>query len=138
MDLKLKIGLCAAMALGLLATVAAINKTIELSTLAGADFTWDGRALMYWFVTESWVIVIAACIPTLAPLYFVLIGQRTARSYAMGPDGGNSGSHARWWMWPRSLGGTRGSKVRGSSARPTEGSQLEYQPLSDLPKPARG
>ncbi|KAK0706041.1 hypothetical protein B0T26DRAFT_625829, partial [Lasiosphaeria miniovina] len=74
-DAKLKVGLCTVMGLGIIATVAAIVKTVELKNLSTPDFTYNAIVLVYWYITENWVIVIAACIPTLGPLYFIVTGQ---------------------------------------------------------------
>lgn len=90
-ELRLKIGLCCVMSLGIIATAAATIKTVELKNLATADFTYNATNLVYWFITENWVIIIAACVPTLSPLYFIWTGQRTAESFAVaGPSGGGA------------------------------------------------
>jgi len=81
MELKLKIGLVIVMGLGVVATVASVVKTVELRNLATPDFTWNATPLVYWYITENWLIIIAACIPPLAPLYFVLLGKRTKESF---------------------------------------------------------
>ncbi|KAF2642008.1 hypothetical protein P280DRAFT_397288 [Massarina eburnea CBS 473.64] len=100
-ELKLKAALCSVMGMGILATVAAIVKTVELKNLATPDFTYNAIDLIYWFISENWLIVIAACIPTLGPLYFVLLGKRTAESYAAPSRPGSGGA---WggnnWKWP--------------------------------------
>lgn len=83
-ELRLKVGLCCVMSLGLIATAAATIKTVELRNLATADFSYNATNLVYWFITENWVIIIAACVPTLSPLYFIWTGQRTADSFAVG------------------------------------------------------
>jgi hypothetical protein len=72
-----------AMSMGIVATVASIVKTVELRNLATPDFTYNATNLVYWFISENWLIIIAACIPTLGPLYFVLTGKRTAESFAV-------------------------------------------------------
>lgn len=69
------------MSLGIFATAASILKTVELHNLATPDFTWNATDLVYWYITENWVIVIAACIPTLAPLYLVLLGKQSRESF---------------------------------------------------------
>ncbi|KAI0114298.1 integral membrane protein [Nemania sp. FL0031] len=56
------------MSLGILATVAAAVKTVELRNLATPDFTWDAVPLVYWFLAENWIIIICACVPTIKPL----------------------------------------------------------------------
>ncbi|KAK3320367.1 hypothetical protein B0T19DRAFT_468682 [Cercophora scortea] len=81
MDLKLRIGLCIVMGLGVIATIAAVVKTVQLKNLSTPDFTYNAIDLVYWYISENWVIIVAACIPTLGPLYFILTGQRTADSF---------------------------------------------------------
>ncbi|CAJ2500227.1 Uu.00g030800.m01.CDS01 [Anthostomella pinea] len=63
---KLVIGFL--MSLGVVATVAAAVKTVELNNLATMDFTWDAVELVYWFLAENWIIIICACVPTIKPL----------------------------------------------------------------------
>jgi hypothetical protein len=67
--LKVKAGIVVLMSLGILATVAAIVKTVELRNLATMDFTWDAVPLQYWFLAENWIIIICACVPTIKPLF---------------------------------------------------------------------
>ena len=86
MNIRLKIGIAGLMAFGVLyvfsiavltevplmfgsATIAAIVKTVELKNLIASDFTWSSVNLVYWFTTENYTIIIAACIPTLRPLF---------------------------------------------------------------------
>ncbi|KAJ2990118.1 hypothetical protein NUW58_g3112 [Xylaria curta] len=68
MPLKTKLGICFLMSLGIIATVAAAVKTVELRNLATQDFTWDAVPLVYWFLLENWIIIICACVPTIKPL----------------------------------------------------------------------
>ena len=71
-----KVGLGCAMSLGLVATGAAIVKTIQLQQLtARADYTYGTFGLVIWFTTEMYVIIIAACVPTLRPLLKLLRGR---------------------------------------------------------------
>lgn len=93
-QLRLKIGLCCVMSLGIIATAAAAIKTVELKNLATPDFTYNATNLVYWFITENWVIIIAACVPTLSPLYFIWTGQRSRESFAV--DGGSGHSGGSW------------------------------------------
>ncbi|KAK2773136.1 hypothetical protein FQN53_004282 [Emmonsiellopsis sp. PD_33] len=73
---KLKIGLTCVMALGVIATAAAVVKTIFLAELAArADYTFDTISLTTWIATEQYLIIIAACIPTLGPLFTVAMGR---------------------------------------------------------------
>lgn len=92
-QLRLKIGLCCVMSLGIIATAAATIKTVELKNLATPDFTYNATNLVYWLITENWAIIIAACVPTLSPLYFTWTGQRTRESFAgEGASGHSAGS----------------------------------------------
>ena len=84
MRLKFKIGLAAILGFGLIAVLASIFKTVELKNLATSDFTYNATDLVYWYITENWVIVIAACIPTLGPLYLVSTGKASKDSFRRG------------------------------------------------------
>jgi hypothetical protein len=81
-EMRLKTALMVVMSMGVVATAASIVKTIELRNLATPDFTYNATNLVYWFISENWLIIIAACIPTIGPLYFVVLGKRTAESFA--------------------------------------------------------
>jgi hypothetical protein len=116
MDLKLKIGLSSVMGLGIIATIAATIKTVQLKNLSTPDFTYNAIDLIYRYMTENWVIVIAASIPTLGPLYFIVTGQRTAESFAA--PGRNSGLSGKRSGLRRTL----GWKLRSSLFRSTEAS----------------
>ncbi len=119
-DMKLKIGLCAVMGLGIIATVAACIKTVELKNLATPDFTFQAIDLIYWYLTENWIIVIAACIPTLGPLYFIVTGQRTAESFAATPGKGSGGGSGTGASTRRRL--LSGWKLRSPIVRTTDAS----------------
>lgn len=106
-DLKMrravKFGIGAAMSLGILATGAAIVKTIQLQHLtARADYTYDTVDLVIWYTTESYVVIIAACVPTLRPLLPLLHGRSASRKspsgsreiYAFAPRRGKDGYRA--------------------------------------------
>ena len=84
MKFKTKFGLAAIMSLGLVAVLASIFKTVELKNLATPDFTYNATNLVYWYITENWVIVIGACIPTLKPLYLVSTGKASKDSFRSG------------------------------------------------------
>lgn len=44
-------------------------KTAAIKEIGQRDFTYEQLELIYWCLTEIWIIVIAACIPTLQPLF---------------------------------------------------------------------
>ncbi|KAK3314345.1 integral membrane protein [Apodospora peruviana] len=119
-EARLKLALCVVMGLGIIATVAAAVKTVQLKNLSTPDFTYNAIDLVYWYMTENWIIVIAACIPTLGPLYFILTGQRTAESFAASPSGRRSGGSSA----KRLLGGwkLRSPIVRSHSTDVSHGS----------------
>lgn len=94
MKLKIKFGLAAIMGLGLIAVFASTIKTVELKNLATPDFTHNATDLVYWYITENWVIVIAACIPTLGPLYLVSLGKASKDSFRRG---GTSKGKTHWF-----------------------------------------
>ena len=65
-----KIGLSLLLGLGVFAAVCAAIKTSYLPTLtAESDFTWLTVGLLEWNVVEVNVIIIAACIPVIRPLF---------------------------------------------------------------------
>ncbi|KAI1398358.1 hypothetical protein F4819DRAFT_468703 [Hypoxylon fuscum] len=66
---KTKIGIGCLMSLGVIASVAAAVKTVELRHLASLDITWEAVPLIYWFLAENWIIIICACVPTVKPLF---------------------------------------------------------------------
>ncbi|KAL2856142.1 hypothetical protein BJX68DRAFT_263637 [Aspergillus pseudodeflectus] len=73
MTRRLKIGLGILLSLGIIcpysAMTAAIIKTINLSCLTSrSDYPWDTVNLVIWIAIEQYLIIVAACIPTLAPL----------------------------------------------------------------------
>ncbi|KAL9075328.1 MAG: hypothetical protein Q9161_001705 [Pseudevernia consocians] len=83
MKLAVKVGLGCAMSLGLFATGAAIVKTIQLKDLtARDDYTYDTVNLVIWLSTEMYVVIIAACLPTLPPLLSILFDRSRYRQGA--------------------------------------------------------
>ena len=87
-------------------------KTIELQTLTSNDFTWDATNLGYWFMTENYTVIIAACIPTLRPLFIrknsSTVGQSgrpMAKQYvAYGSDRSRGASKGVQDSWDKDVG----------------------------------
>ncbi|KAL4803362.1 hypothetical protein BDV18DRAFT_166383 [Aspergillus unguis] len=80
MALKVKIGLGCVLSLGIIAMIAAIIKTINLASLSErADYAWDTVDLTIWIAVEQYLIIIAACIPTLTPLFNIVVRQRQSK-----------------------------------------------------------
>jgi hypothetical protein len=124
MKLKLKAGLAAVMGLGVIATVASVFKTVELKNLSTPDFTYDATDLVYWYITENWLIIIAACFPTLGPLYMVTTGRATMDSFQRNshPRVGLSG----WSRWKPRLLFSRGSSAKYNSKGSYGSSKASY------------
>lgn len=100
---RIKLGLAAIMSLGLIAVIASIVKTVELKNLSTPDFAYNATDLVYWYITENWVIVIAACIPTLKPLFLVLTGKASKDNFHSGSTSQGkthwfSGWNIRSWL----------------------------------------
>ncbi|KAL2787403.1 hypothetical protein BJX66DRAFT_353367 [Aspergillus keveii] len=91
MPLRLKIGLGILLSLGIIAMTAAIIKTINLSCLTSrSDYPWDTVNLVIWIAIEQYLIIIAACIPTLTPLVNIVVSGRWRDCCSKG--NGNTGS----------------------------------------------
>jgi hypothetical protein len=60
--------------------VAAIIKTVHLAALsARADYTWDTLTLTIWVAVEQYLIILAACIPALTPLFNIIVRRVTSK-----------------------------------------------------------
>ncbi|KAL2809448.1 hypothetical protein BJX63DRAFT_405870 [Aspergillus granulosus] len=78
--LRLKMSFGILLSLGAVAMVAAIIKTLNLGCLSSrSDYSWDTVDLIIWIAVEQYLIIIAACIPTLAPLVNIAICQHCSR-----------------------------------------------------------
>ncbi|KAF7595528.1 hypothetical protein BBP40_005563 [Aspergillus hancockii] len=77
---KVKVGLGCVLSLGIIAMIAAIIKTINLASLSSrADYSWDTVDLAIWIAIEQYLIIVAACIPTLTPLFNITIYKRSSK-----------------------------------------------------------
>ncbi|KAL4863797.1 hypothetical protein BDV12DRAFT_206165 [Aspergillus spectabilis] len=93
MALKVKVGLGFVLSLGIIAMIAAIVKTVNLASLsARADYPWDTVDLTIWIAVEQYLIIIAACIPTLTPLFNIAVRQRTSKKNTSSNQKGGSRS----------------------------------------------
>ncbi|KAF7131129.1 hypothetical protein CNMCM5793_004116 [Aspergillus hiratsukae] len=80
MATKVKFGLGFVLSLGIIAMVAAIFKTIHLAALtAKSDYTWDTLNLTIWVAVEQYLIILAACIPALTPLFNIIVRRVTSK-----------------------------------------------------------
>ncbi|KAL3452753.1 hypothetical protein BJX65DRAFT_319464 [Aspergillus insuetus] len=96
MPLRLKIGLGILLSLGIIAMTAAIIKTINLSCLTSrSDYPWDTVNLVIWIAIEQYLIIIAACIPTLTPLVNIVASGRWRDCCSKG-NGNTASSNANF------------------------------------------
>ncbi|KAL2785813.1 hypothetical protein BJX66DRAFT_347236 [Aspergillus keveii] len=80
MPLKVKVGLGFVLSLGIIAMIAAIIKTTNLHTLTSTtDRPWTMVPLTAWVAVEQYLIIIAACIPALTPLFNIIIRHRVSK-----------------------------------------------------------
>nr|KMM63861.1 hypothetical protein CPAG_00215 [Coccidioides posadasii RMSCC 3488] len=80
-ELKLKIGLGCVTALGIVAMIAAIIRTIFVSLISKRDdYTFHSIPLALCITTEQYLIIIAASIPTLGPLVNALLKRTSCSS----------------------------------------------------------
>lgn len=86
-----KLGLSVLMGLGVFACICAAIKTSKLTELnARADITFITVDLWIWNVNEINVVIFAACMPTLRPLFLVLFRRPGSERYRVKSYGGSS------------------------------------------------
>lgn len=77
-----KVGLSALMGLGVFACICAAIKTSKLTELnARADITYITVDLWIWNINETNVVIIAASMPTLRPLFLVVFQRPGSENY---------------------------------------------------------
>ncbi|KAL9605657.1 MAG: hypothetical protein Q9179_001162 [Wetmoreana sp. 5 TL-2023] len=82
MATKKKLLLCALLGMGIFAGVCAAIKTSQLRTVTKkTDVTWKTSQYLLWNALEVNIIIVAACIPTLRPLFLVIFRQAGAEAY---------------------------------------------------------
>lgn len=69
MSSRIKAGICCLMGMGFFSGLCAIVRTVYLQKLASTDITWQGVDLVIWATLEEKLGIIAACMPTLKPLF---------------------------------------------------------------------
>lgn len=98
-----KLGLSALMGMGVFACICAAIKTSKLTELnARADITFITVDLWIWNANESNVVILAACMPTLRPLFLVLFRRPGSENYRAKSYGRSS--HAGKWKLSRTSG----------------------------------
>ncbi|THC91404.1 hypothetical protein EYZ11_009133 [Aspergillus tanneri] len=80
---KVKVGLGFLLSLGVVAMIAAIIKSINLASLSKRnDYSWNTVDLTIWIAIEQYLIIIAACIPAITPLFNITVARRSTHRNA--------------------------------------------------------
>ena len=84
LPLSRKLLLSLLLSMGIFAGIAAAIKTskVPISVKGKRDITWQTVELLLWNGIEMNVIIVAACIPTLRPVFLVLFRRSEARDFA--------------------------------------------------------
>ncbi|KAI9760023.1 MAG: hypothetical protein M1840_002751 [Geoglossum simile] len=111
---RTKVALIAIMGLGVFACAAAVAKTAYLPNYGKkGDFLWDSVEITIWTVTECNVGIIAACVPSIKPLFKATLNLYSSGSHS-GPNGGSNG---RLSSYVRGESGQLNSSRRGLSVK---------------------
>ena len=82
MSFSKKVQLSLILSVGIFAAICAAIKTSKLpSESARSDFTWNTVPLFIWNSVEINVVIVAACVPTLRPMYLILFRRPGAEHY---------------------------------------------------------
>ncbi|EEH33071.2 integral membrane protein [Paracoccidioides lutzii Pb01] len=129
MTRKLKVGLTCVLALGVIATAAAVVKTIFLAELAAReDYTFETINLTTWISTEQYLIIIAACIPTLGPLFTAASGRKPIGKSGGYTPGYKPSSFNRRYVHH----GSNGRGANGAGYRKRRGDDLLTYTMDEL------
>ncbi|KAI4281031.1 MAG: hypothetical protein L6R38_003979 [Xanthoria sp. 2 TBL-2021] len=117
MAMRKKLALCALLGMGVFAGICATIKTAHLrSTTQKEDMTWKLPAYLLWNALEVNIIIIAACIPTLRPLFLVVFQRPGATAFLK----------KSYQMTPRTNTGTRGTNgSRKRQSRPIDDTESQ-------------
>ena len=85
-DLNMKVGLCLLMGLGFITGACCLVRTVINNQALPLDESYDGIVKWVWRTFEVQIGIIAACIPTLRPLYLCFIGRRSQADDNMGAN----------------------------------------------------
>jgi hypothetical protein len=89
-NLRTRIGLAVILSLGLFASAVAIYKTpMQYNFFKEADFSGHGSWYYIWQQVEMHIGILAACLPTLKPLFASFFGQ--IRTFTKGRTTGSNG-----------------------------------------------
>lgn len=85
-DFKTKIGLWLLMCLGFITGACCLVRTVINNQALPKDGSYDGIVNWVWRTFEVQIGIIAACIPTLRPLYMRLVGSRRPGDDSLGTN----------------------------------------------------
>ncbi|KAL8782145.1 MAG: hypothetical protein Q9213_005649 [Squamulea squamosa] len=117
MEIRKKLALCVLLGMGVFAGICATIKTAHLRTTTHKeDMTWKLPQYLLWNALEVNIIIIAACIPTLRPLFLVLFQRPGATAYVK----------KSYQMTPRTNTGNRGTNgSRKRQSRPADDTESQ-------------
>ncbi|KAJ5979823.1 hypothetical protein N7481_007121 [Penicillium waksmanii] len=115
LQIRVKIGLCALMGVGVIACICSILKTtLGLTALGnGEDLTYNIARLIIWNETEKWAVIIVGCIPPIRPLFIALF-HKVAKS-TKSRSGQTNGNGRSTELHSFSQGSKAAPRVRHSS-----------------------
>lgn len=94
---KAKVGVCVLMAMGFFTGITSIVRTVVTKKVIAAgktaDYSWISIELRVWGELEILIGLIAACIPTIKPIYSIA-ASTISSSWSRSKGGGSSGRRA--------------------------------------------
>ena len=140
-DLKTKVGLCLLMGLGLITGACCLVRTVINKQALPLDESYDGIVNWVWRTFEVQIGIIAACIPTLRPLYLRIMGKKHGGDDTLGSNVKYplSGAHQSWVENTRKSRGWSRNSAREPEEATSNGGIEKYKddvPISPLPRPA--
>ena len=127
LDWHKKLGLSVLMGMGVLAFICAVIKTSKLPELnARADITFITVSLWIWTANETNVLILAASIPTLRPLYLILFSRPGSESYR-NKDLGRTRCEGQLKLGPTAAPSGTSESVRAAGALNGDDSRLGFE-----------
>ena len=115
------------MGMGVFAFICAVIKTSKLSELnARADITFITVSLWIWTANETNVLILAASIPTLRPLYIILFNRPGSESYR-NKDSGKTRWGAQMKLGPTTVPFGTSESIRVAGALTGDDGRLGFE-----------
>ncbi|KAJ5101265.1 hypothetical protein NUU61_003487 [Penicillium alfredii] len=140
LNIRVKVGLCVLMGLGVIACVCSIVKTTYLQVLSEThDPTYYIAQLITWNETEMWVVLIVGCIPPIRPLLMVVFHKvvSTARSATGRTDKNRTGTELQSYSHasrPQAKSRSPGTTQLGSSLDAKDSEENILSPDANIVK----